>query len=263
MHPFLYRVSTQLKYQLPIAALGVAAIAACVFQPQLSGVDLSSLDRSTLITSIAAIASIIALFCSLSIAWILFISQQNKSERVTAYDLLKERLLEAQKWLFSQPNSEERELCLALVFELDKLDMSDIPQTDRGDEYREYANTLESGLDSKNDEQKLFYLTSIIYFGYIEHLLNRIGLISIRQVISRAFIETLAKGIFLVCFAVLILVTSTFWYGDATKPWLVLTTSFTGIGALLLLFEVWVDMRRNYEEELDFIESSPVSKNET
>lgn len=263
MRPFFYRVSTQLKFQLPAAALGVALLGACIWFPQHSGVDLITLDRSTFITSLSALASILALFCSLSIAWILFVSQQNKSERVTTYDLLKDRLLSAQQWLLAQPLSEDRELCLALVFELDKLDMSDIPQTDRGDEYRNYTVALESGLSSDADERRLFYLTSLNHFTYIEHLLNRMGLISIRQVISKLFIETLAKGMSLVSLAVLTLIVSTFWYGESARPWLLLSASFTSFGVVLLLLEVWVDLRRYYDEELDFIENADGAEEET
>jgi len=131
--------------------------------------------------------------------------------------------------------------------------MSDLPQTDYGDEYRAYTAALDTGLDSDNVERRIFFLTSVTHFSYIEQLLNRIAIISIRQFCSKAFIDTLAKGIALVSIAVLILVTSTLWYGNTTKHWLVLAASFVGIGAALLLIEVLVDLRRNYKEELDFI----------
>lgn len=238
MYFFFYRISTQLKYQLPLAMLGVATLAICVFTPKLSGVDLKLLDRSTFITATSSIASIIALFCSISIAWILFISQQNKSERITAYDLLKGKVIDAQQWLLSQPLSDGRQICLSLAFELSKLDMSDLPKTDLGDEYRAYTDALDNVFDSEDEEERIFYLTSMAYFGYIENLLNRIGIISIRQIIFELFIQTLAKGIFLVCLAVLIIVASTFWYSEATKIWLVLGSSFVGLGAVLLFLEV-------------------------
>ena len=78
-------------------------------------------------TFIGAIASVLALFCSISMSWVLFMSQQNRTERITTYDLLKSRIADAQNWLLEQPASEDRELCLSLVYELDKLDMSDLP----------------------------------------------------------------------------------------------------------------------------------------
>ena len=256
MYPFVIR-STQLKWQLSIALVGVTLLGLCIWFKECSRIDLTSLDRSTFITALSAFASILALFCSLSIAWILFVSQQNKGERVTAYDLLKARLLETQQWLLTEPLSEDREICLGLVFELDKLDLSDMPQTDLGDEYRAYAKALESGLDGENQLRRQFYLRSIAYFGYIENLISRIGLISIRQIITKMFIDTLAKGVALVSLAVLTLIASCFWYGDSIKPWLVLMASFCGIATVLLLYEVWVDMRRHYDEDLDFIDHSP------
>lgn len=262
MRPILYRVSTQLKYQVPIALACVAVLAACIWMHGFSKVDLISLDRSTFITATSTVASLIALFCSLSIAWILFVSQQNKAERVTTYDLLKQQLLGVQQWLLGQPISDDRELCLALAFELGKHDISELPQVDWGNEYRRYCDALDSAFDGDDDSRRVFFLTSIAYFGYIEHLLSRIGLISIRQVIARLFIETLAKGISLVGLAVFILVISIFWYGNEIKPWLVLATSFTAISALLLLVEVWVDLKRFYESEIDFTEKSDDGREE-
>jgi hypothetical protein len=144
------------------------------------------------------------------------------------------------KWLLSQPHTPDREICLTLVFELDKLNMSDLPQTDWGDAYRRYAKALESGLDDERDDRRVFFLTSVIYFGYIEHLLTRIGLISIRQIITRTFIDTLAKGVGVICIAVATLLTATMWYGEATKQWLVLVGDFCGIASMFLFYEfVW------------------------
>jgi hypothetical protein len=57
---------------------------------------LAALDRSTFITAVSAVASILALFCSISFAFVLFISQANKAERLAAFDRLKTRLLGTQ-----------------------------------------------------------------------------------------------------------------------------------------------------------------------
>ena len=257
MRAFVYRVSTQLNFQLPIAVFVVSGLAAGIWYSKYSGVDLESLDRSTFITSLSAIASITALFCSLSISWILFVSQQNKSERVATYDLLKGRLFEVHRWLLEQPETDDREICLSFAYELSKHDMSDLPQTDYGDEYRAYTEALVTGLDSDDANRRIFFHTSATHFIYIEQLLSRIGIISIRQIISRVFIDTLAKGISLVGLAVLVLVVSTFWYSNTVRPFLVLAASFVGIGAVLLLIEIWVDLRRNSNEELDFIGNEP------
>jgi hypothetical protein len=189
-------------------------------------------------------------------AWILSVSQQNKGERLATFDRLKSHLLETRQWLLTQRKTKDREICLALVFELDKFDLSDLPQTNLGDIFQEYTDALEQGTDSDNERRRVFYLTSATYFSYIENLMSRIGLVSIRQIISGLFIDTLAKGVFVVSLAVITLITSYFWFGDLTKPWLVLLASFCGISTILLLIEIWIDMRRYYDEELDFIDRS-------
>ena len=118
MPPFLYRACTQAKFQVPLALALSSLVAVAVWNPQHSGADVQSIDRSTFITYLSAVASILALFCSLSLAWVLFVSQQNKSERLSTYDLLKARLSQAQEWLLAQPTTEDSELCLSLVYEL-------------------------------------------------------------------------------------------------------------------------------------------------
>jgi len=124
----------QLKWQLPLCLLMTALFAVCLWYPGKTCVDIVSLDRSTFVALLGAIASILALFCSISIAFVFFVSQSNKAERVSTYDALKARLLETQKWLLTQPHSQDREICLSLIFELDKLDITDLPQTDYGNE---------------------------------------------------------------------------------------------------------------------------------
>ncbi len=250
---FLFRLK-RLSVQLCICAATGGLVQLAIYYGHWSGADLSSLDRSTFITALSAVATVIALFCSLSIAWILFVSQQAKGERVAAYDLLKSRLLEAQRWLLTQDDSPERDVCLSLVFELDKLDMSDLPQTDRGPEYATYCKALDEGMDSVDGKCREFFLVSIIHFGYIENLLNRIGLVSIKQVVSKVFIDTLAKGFWLVGLAVVTLVASMLWYSETVKPTLVIAAGIISVASVMLLLEVWIDIRRNYDDDLDFIE---------
>lgn len=262
MAPLLYRICTKLKFQGPFAIAVTVLLAVATSHSQLSGVDLTSLDRSTFITYLSAVASILALFCSLSVAWILFIAQQNKSERIATYDLLKARLSQAQQWLLEQPNSEDRELCLSLVYELDKHDMSDLPQTDLGVEYRAYATALDDAFGGEDSDRYRFYSISAHHFSYIEQLLNRIGLVSIRQIITRFFLDTLAKGIALVVLALLTLIAASMWYSEAIKPWFVLSAALVAIGSAILLIEVAVDIRRHYNEELDFIETKKGSADE-
>lgn len=257
MPPFLYRACTQAKFQIPLAIAVASLVAVAVWNPLHSGADSQSIDRSTFITYLSAVASILALFCSLSLAWVLFVSQQNKSERLSTYDLLKARLSQAQDWLLSLPPSEDTELCLSLAYELNKHDLSDLPQTDLGDGYRAYITALDEALEGADDERRRFFMISMGHFSYIEQLLNRIGIISIRQVITKVFLDTLAKGLGLVGLAVFVLIASSIWFNELARLWLITAASFVGVSCVLLLVEVFADINRNYKEELDFIEGTP------
>ncbi len=246
-----YRL-TQLKFQLPLCVLVTALVGVWIWIAPSTVVDLTSLDRSTFITSLAAISSILALFCSISIAFVLFVSQAYRSERITAYDAFKFRLLETQRWLLAQPDSKDRNTCLSAVFELDKFDITDLPTRNRGNEYRHYTAALKSGLDMP--ERVSLLQTSVIYFGYIEQLLNRIGLLAIRQIIARHFIDTLTKGVGIICIDVADLLTATIVYDSITKNLLVIISTFCGVASILLFYEFCVNIYRYYNEELDFIE---------
>ena len=253
LHPAAFRL-TRLPAQVAICAAVAVLVDVAIYYGRWTAVDLAELDRSTFIAALGAVATLVALFCSLSIAWILFVSQQSKGERLAAHDLMKSRLLEVQRWLLDLPVTEDRELCLSLAYELDKLDLSDLPQTDRGPEYAAYCTSMEEALDNDDSERRVFYLISSTHFGYIEGLLNRIGLVSIRQLVTHLFISTLAKGVALVSLAVMVLVASLLWYNESVKPAYVMATTFIAVGSALLLAEVWVDLRRYYDDDIDFIE---------
>lgn len=257
MNARVYQACTRLKFQLPtLLVLGVVFGALLKW----AGPDLAGLDRATYITFLGALASVLALFCSISMSWVLFVSQQNRAERIAAYDLLKSKLSEAQEWLLDQPASEDRELCLALVFELDKFEMSDLPQTDLGEEYEAYAEALGEALDEEGGPRRRFFQVSVRHFGYIESLLSRIGIISIRQIIARVFIDTLAKGFAVVCLAVLVLTAASGWYMDHSKLAFVFTGGLIGVASVQLLIEFFVDILRMYDEELDFIDGGEASE---
>jgi hypothetical protein len=252
---YIHRL-TRLPAQVAICA-GAAVVAdLAIYYGSWTGAEISGLDRSTFIGALSAVATLVALFCSLSIAWILFVSQQSKSERLTTFDLFKASLREAKSWLHSLEPSDDREICLSLAYELDKFELSDLPRTDLGPEYLAYCEALDVGLSSDDGEQREFYFRTTTHFTYIESLLNRIGMISIRQIITRVFIDTLAKGVGLVGLSVFVLVVSFLWFSESVKPALVMCSIFIGFGAALLLLEVWVDLRRYYDDDLDFVEKS-------
>jgi hypothetical protein len=253
MMPRHILILTRLPTQIAICTLAAVLADVVIYYGDWTGADITSLDRATFIGALSAVATLVALFCSLSIAWILFVSQQAKAERLTTYDLFRSNLLEVKNWLHSLPTSDDREICLSLAYELDKLELSDLPQTDLGPEYEVYCKALDKGLKSEDPEQREFYFQTTTYFTYIESLLNRIGIISIRQIIAKVFIDTLAKGVSLVALSVVVLAISFLWFSEAVKPALVMSATFIAFGAALLLLEVWVDLRRHYDDELDFI----------
>lgn len=217
-------------------------------------VSLSSLERSLFVSVLGVVATVVALFCSLSVAWILFVTQQVKSERLQSYDLMKSRLSEVLAWLHSLPPSLDRDVCIDHAYAIDELSLSDMPQIGETDECKAYCAAVSNGLESDDLERYRFFRITVSHFLYIESLMNRVGICAVRQMISGIFIRTLAKGVFVVSLAVVSLISSLLWYSEFLTPLFVSVLTFTGVGSCLLLVEVWVQLRRNYDDELDFIE---------
>lgn len=247
---------TSLPWQAGISLLLTGLVALAIHLPS-ANVDLKSVDRATFIAALSAIATLVALFCSLSLTWILFTYQQVKGQRVAAYDLMKQSLIEAERWLHTTEQTESREICLALLWEIDKIEHSSIPQLGSVPEYEAYCRALETALDGDNADVRLFFQRSSFYFNRIEQLLGRFGLASIQQILVKLFIDTLAKGFAIVAFSVLILLCAMLWFSDKSKPWYILAAAFASFATILVLLEVWLDLLREYSEELNFVEQSP------
>jgi|TARA_R110000851_G_scaffold108876_1_gene230577 hypothetical protein len=244
---YLSRFHWQVIVSVLIAAIFWAWLMLC----DAGQASLAKLEISNYISVVTGLASIVALFCSVSFGFVLFQIQSAKSERLGAYSELKARLHSFHSWLSSLEDSVEKDICMAMVFELEKLDLVDIPLTDYGQEYQEYIKAMDEGLGNKDKRE--FYLTSILYSGYIEQLLSRLGVISIRQIITKSFLDTLSKGFGLVGGLVLLLFISLVAFDSSIKAYIFSAAVFFCSGTLLLFLEFSYDVYRQYQEEIDFV----------
>ena len=142
---------------------------------------------------------------------------------------------------------------MAMVFELEKLDLADLPQTNYGEEYKAYTDALEHGLD--DSEKQEFWQRSILYSGYIEQLLSRIGIVSIKQIITKLFLDTLSKGLWLIVSMIVLLFAALVWLNSATAGWFVSLSLLVSCLAILLFIEFAHDLYRHANEELDFVKN--------
>jgi hypothetical protein len=245
------RIFSRLRWQLLVSAAFSGLFAFLLFICGIGQSYFIDLDRSTYITFVSGLATIVALFCSVSFGFVLFFMQSNKSERLSTFSELKSRLFAFHNWLLSLPKSEDTEICMAMVFELEKLDIVDLPQTDYGMEFKAYTEALDAGLKDPNRRQ--FYLNSAMYSVYIEQLLSRIGIVSIKQIITKIFLETLSKGLALVAGMVALLFAALVWFRLDTKFYFVSVTLFFSFMTILLFIEFAYEMYRHVNEELDFV----------
>lgn len=245
---FISRLHWQIMISLIVASISLSWVMLC----DAGQASLAKLETSTYISVITGLASIVALFCSVSFGFVLFQIQSAKSERLGAYSELKARLHSFHTWLRSLEDSPDTNLCMAMVFELEKLDLIDIPRTNYGPEYNEYIEAMDEGLNDA--ERREFYLTSILYSGYIEQLLSRLGVISIRQVITKCFLDALSKGFGLVSGLVILLFVSLVAFDSSLKAYIFSASVFFCSATLLLFLEFSYDVYRQYQEEIDFVD---------
>ncbi len=248
----MLRVFSRLRWQLLLSVALSGLFGLWLFLCGIGQSHLADLDRSTYITFMSGLATIVALFCSVSFGFVLSFMQSNRSERLSTYAELKSRLLAFHTWLLSLPESEDTEICMAMVFELERLDISDLPQTDYGAGYKAYTEALDVATEDPN--RRRFYLTSVLYSAYIEQLLSRIGVISIKQIITKVFLDTLSKGFAIVAGMVALLFTALVWFRANTKFYFISVTLFFSLMAILLFIEFAYEIYRHASEELDFIE---------
>jgi len=248
------RVFSILPWQLLISATLSGIFGVWLFLCGIGQSHFADLDRSTYITFMSGLATIVALFCSVSFGFVLFFMQSNRSERLSTYSELKSRLFAFHTWLLSLSKSKDTEICKAMVFELEKLDITDLPQTDYGEEYNAYIEALDVSLE--DPERRQFYVNSFFYSCYIEQLLSRMGIVSIKQMITRFFLDTLSKGLALVAGMIALLFTALVWFRADTKLYFVSIALFFSLMAMLLFMEFSYEMYRHANEELDFVGKS-------
>ena len=252
MRVFMHKLKS-VRWQAGISLGFTGLIAAVIFSP-LSGLNVSGIDRPTFIAVIGSITTLLALFCTLSLSWILFSYQQIKNQRVAAYDMLKQCVVDAVDWLHASEHTYHRDICLSLLWEIDKIQLADVPCFNSFPEYEDYCAALAYALDSDDREARHLFQRSSFYFARIEELMSRFGITAIQLIRLKWFIDALAKGFLIVSGCVLVLLCSLVYFADDAKPLYVLLASFLSAGTILVLLEVWVDLMREYEEELTFVQ---------
>ena len=254
MKSWLYRILTQLKWQLVVTVFSLAGFLTIYYSTSIWYSSFDDMGKGNFISYMTGLASILALFCSVSFGFVIHYIQSNRAERLSVFSEFKSRLFDFDSFVSAQSNGHDKDVCKSLIFELNKYDISDLPQTDYGKEYRIYAKTLEVALESSSKNRREFYLYTSMHMGYIEQLLNRLGLVAISQILTKLFVNTLAKGIFLVSLMILFLFMASIFYSDDLIPTFFSGALFFSIMTVFVFTELVVDLYRNVDEELDFVD---------
>jgi len=168
--------------------------------------------------------------------------------------MLKQCVIDAVDWLHAGEHTCYRDICLSLLWEIDKIQLTDIPRFDSFPEYEEYCAALAFAMDSDDRQARHFLQRSSFHFARVEELMSRFGITAIQLVRLKWFIDTLAKGFLIVSASVLVLLCSLLYFADNAKPIYILIASFLSAGTVLVLLEVWVDLMQEYEQELTFVQ---------
>lgn len=242
---------SKLRWQLFVSILLALLVAVLMELNQPLFIGYKAIDKSSYLSFVSGMAGILALFCSVSFGFVLFQMQSAKTERLSTYSELKDKLYSFKEWLLSLPSSEDTDICMAMVFQLLMYDIDDLPQKDYGEEYYQYTEALKKGLNEP--EKQKFYQHTILYSGYIEQLLSRMGLILVRQICIKLFIDTLAKGLVMIGGMILLLFGAMVSYESGTTIVYVAISFFFSIMLVFLFIEFAHDVYRHQEEEIDYI----------
>jgi hypothetical protein len=88
----------------------------------------------------------------------------------------------------------------------------------------------------------------------LSQLLSRIGVVSIKQIITELFLDTLSKGLWLIVSMIVLLFAALVWLNSATAGWFVSLSLLVSCLAVLLFVEFAHDLYRHVNEEVDFVE---------
>ncbi|MDD3597367.1 hypothetical protein [Sulfuricurvum sp.] len=245
---FLTRSYTQI-----FIALICAVIAYCkvYFYPLESNYSFEFKDIAVLL---ASIASILALFTSIIYAFSMNYMNSSNNRIETLFLEFKNFLFKTDIFLDSLPqNISAVNEARALSYNLKFIKNDDLPINDWDERLEKMLTTLDQSDEFENDPNLGRKIME--FFGHLEYLLNEIGILRIKQIITGVFIKTLFKGFILLSLIIISILILFILYPNVSKPIMMSIPVFFGTFVSLLIIEIAWWIKREETNMLTFIEN--------
>ncbi|HHF3044368.1 TPA: hypothetical protein ACPJ0Y_004535 [Vibrio diabolicus] len=238
----ILHMCTQIKWQLPLAIYSAVSF---YLYLKSNGVAVA-VSKGDLLSYTAGMATILALFCSVSFGFVLHHIQNSKSERLDALNHLSNEINRLKDSVYQENESPFTFECERLIAAYEEIESFDYPLIEYPDEHIAFGNALSVELVSDSR----FLRRASSYILNIENINTRLQVIAVKQISSRIALYTLTKGVFLVSMLLCLYFSALVSYISA----FISTQLFCTIMTVFMFVEFTKDMRRFMDDELEFVD---------
>ncbi|EIJ2226083.1 hypothetical protein LIA61_004637 [Vibrio parahaemolyticus] len=242
----ILHMCTQIKWQLPLAMYSAVSFYLYI---KSNGVVVD-LSKGDLLSYTAGMATILALFCSVSFGFVLHHIQNSKSERLDALNHLSNEINRLKDSVYQESESSITFECERLIAAYEEIESFDYPLIEYPDEHIAFGNALSVELVS--DSRFLRKATSCIL--NIENINTRLQVIAVKQITSRIALYTLTKGVFLVSMLICLYFAALVGFNADYISTFISLQLFCTIMTVFVFVEFTKDMRRFMDDELEFVD---------
>lgn len=204
-------------------------------------------------TLLASIASVLALFTSIIYAFSMNHMNSSNNRIETLFFEFKNFLFKTDLFLDSLPqNISAIQEARALSYNLKFIKNDDLPIND-WEERLEKLLTKVDETDDFGDDPNLGRKI-MEFFGHLEYILNEIGILRIKQIISGIFLKTLFKGFVLLSLIILVILFLFIFSSNISSAIMMSIPIFFGTFASLFILEIAWWIKRQEAEMLTFVE---------
>ena len=244
------RFFTRLQWQLPISIYIAIAVFLAIKYGEHAGEIVIAIEKSDYLSFTGGLATILALFCSVSFGYLLHHIENAKSERQNTLNLLFTELAAFKEFVYRTEESEFNLVCEKFVLAYEQLDSSDFPLLQYLSEHEEFGDCLND--DTYRNCRIIRQASS--YVLKIESINERINFIAIKQIISKLALNTLGKGVVLVALLVSVYLLSLLTYTQTNQIAFVSIHIFSVLMTTMVFAEFVLSMSRFMDEELEFVD---------
>lgn len=214
----------------------------------------SEIDLRTTNQILTSIGSIIALLTSVAFAFIVFFANQTNNHKHDLFFKFKSMLFDLDRFLRDyKPKLKIVQQTQAVSWDLKRLRIQDFPVLDWDAKLSHLLPLLKKG-DSTTSKDPNLSNKILGYLNHIEEIISEIGLLCIRQIISRIFVNLFLKALSLMGILLLTMLAGYLDISDSINIIVSASPIFFAVFECLLLVEIGFYITKESDEWIDFVQ---------